>query len=79
MHLGEFVPGQKYILKIVDAWGTWVAQSGERPTLDFSSGLDLRVGGFESRIRLCADSAESAWDSLSLSLCAPLSLSPSQK
>ena len=24
-------------------WGTWVAQSVKRPTLDLNSGLDLRV------------------------------------
>ena len=36
---------------------------------DFGSGDDLRVRGFEPRVRLCADSTEPAWDSLSLSLC----------
>ena len=39
--------------------------------LDFGSGHDLTVGGFEPHIRLSADSAEPAWDSLSPSLSAP--------
>ena len=29
--------------KVAEAWGTWMAQSVKRPTLDLSSGLDLRV------------------------------------
>ena len=52
--------------------GTWVAQSVKRLTLDFQSGHDLGVCEFEPHIGLHADSAEPAWDSLSL----PLSLSP---
>ena len=52
--------------------GTWVAQSVKRPTLDFSSGHDLTVRGFEPCLRLCADSVEPAGDSLSLSLSLPL-------
>ena len=58
----------------------WVAQSVKCPTLDFRSGHDLTVRGFEPRIGLCTDNAESAWDSLSLSPClcpVPLMLSPS--
>ena len=53
-----------------------MAQSVKRLTLDFDSCHDLTVGEFEPRVRLCADSAEPAWDSLSPSL--PLSL-PSLK
>ena len=49
--------------------GAWVAQSIERPTLCFSSGHDLMVCGFKPHVRLHADRAEPAWDSLSLSLC----------
>ena len=47
------------------AGGAWVAQSVRRPTLDFGSGHDLTVRGFEP---------EPAWDSLSpdLSLLLPL-------
>ena len=30
-------------------WGSWVAQSVERPTLDFSSGHDPRVVGLSPR------------------------------
>ena len=47
-----------------------MAQSVKHLTLGFGSGHDLTVRGFESCIRLCAESAEPAWDSLSL----PLSL-----
>ena len=42
--------------------------SVERPTLDLESSRDLTVQEFEPCIGLCADSAEPAWDSLSLSL-----------
>ena len=41
-------------------WGTCVAQSVKRPTLDFGSGHDLMVCWFEPRIRLCADNVEPA-------------------
>ena len=51
--------------------GAWVAQSVERLTLDFSSGHDLTVRGFEPHLGLCTDSAEPAWDSLSLPLSLP--------
>ena len=40
-------------------------QSAKRPTLGFGSGHDLTVREFKPHIGLCADSAESAWDSLS--------------
>ena len=59
-----------------------MAQLVNRLTLDFSSGHDLTVGEFEPRI--CSDSMEIAWDtlspflSLSLSLSAPLLLSISK-
>ena len=45
--------------------GVWVAQSVKCPTLDFSSGHDLRVVGLSpaSGSKL---SGESAWDSLPL-------------
>ena len=48
-----------------------MAQSVECLTLDFGSGHDLAVRGFEPLIGLCADSAESAWDSFSSSLFVP--------
>ena len=48
-----------------------MAQSVKRPTLDFSSGHDLRVCGLEPRVKLCTVSAEPAWDSLSPSLPLP--------
>ena len=51
-------------------WGTWVAQSVKRLTLDFGSGHGLKVHGIEPRIGLCADNAEPARDSLFPSLSA---------
>ena len=48
--------------------GAWVAQSVERLALDFGSGHDLGVCELEPQVGLCGDSAEPAWDSLSLSL-----------
>ena len=41
-------------------------------TLALKSGHDLMVWELETHVRLCADSAEPAWDSVSL----PLSLLP---
>ena len=63
-----------YLLEFTQSWGTWVAQSVKRLTLDFSSRHDLTVPEFEPCIRLCADSMEPAWDSLSPSFSAPLLL-----
>ena len=54
-----------------------MAQSVKHPTLGFSSGHDLAVHGFEPHVGLCADGAEPAWDSLSLSLSLSLSAHPS--
>ena len=57
-----------------------MAQSVECPTpLDFGSGYDLMVCEFEPCIGLCADIAEPAWDSVTLSLSASLLLSLSLK
>ena len=50
-------------------WGTWVAQSVKCPTLAFGSGHDLMVHETEHHMGLCVDSTDTAWDSLSLSLC----------
>ena len=55
-------------------WGAWVAQLVKHLTLDISSGHDLTVGETEALIRLCADSVEPTWDSLSLSLSLSLPL-----
>ena len=44
--------------------GAWVTQSVEHLTLDFGSGHNLMIRGIEPRVRLCADSAEPALDSL---------------
>ena len=46
-------------------------QSVEHLTLDFGSGHDLTVLKIESGGRICADSAEPTWDSLSPSLPLP--------
>ena len=44
-----------------------MAQSVELLTLDFGSGHNLKVCGFEPRVALCANnSVEPAWDSFSL-------------
>ena len=43
-----------------------VAQSVKHLTLDFSLGHDLRIHGIEPHVGVCADSAEPAWDSVSL-------------
>ena len=48
----------------VPGWFSWLS--------DFGSGHVLMVRGVKPRIRLCTDSVETAWDSLSL----PLSLLP---
>ena len=49
-----------------------MAQSVEHPALNFGSGHGLEVCGIEPPIRLCTDSAELAWDSLSPSARPPL-------
>ena len=51
-----------------------MAQSVKCPTLAFGSGRDLTVLELELRIRLRTDSAEPAWDSLSLPRSLPLLL-----
>ena len=48
-----------------------MAQAVKRLSLDFGSGHDLTTREFETRVGLCADSAETAWDSLSPSLSGP--------
>ena len=53
-------------IRMIDCWGTWMAQSVKRLTLDFNSGHDLMVYEINPHIRLCADIMEPAWDSLSL-------------
>ena len=60
--LGKFLTTLSLSLLIqeVSARGAWGAQSVECPTLDFSSGHDLTACGFETCVRLCADSAEPA-------------------
>ena len=53
--------------------GAWAAQLVKGPTLDFSSGHDLMVCGIEPHVRLCTDSVEPAWDSVSSRSARPLS------
>ena len=51
--------------------GAWVAQLVKHQTLSFGSRHDLTVNETELHVKLCTDSTESAWDSLSPSLSAP--------
>ena len=44
-----------------------MAQLVQRLTLGFGSGHDFTVCEIEPHVRLCADSMEPAWDSLSFS------------
>ena len=55
-------------LKIELHWGAWVAQSFEHPTLDFSSGHDLRVLGSSLALSLLKDSLSLLLPLLHLSL-----------
>ena len=48
------------------SWGVWVAQSVKHQNLDFSSGHDLTIHGFEPHICQCG---AFLGFSLSLSLC----------
>ena len=66
--------GRDHQIKSSKWRGVWVAQSVKCLTLNFGSGGDLMAHGIEpgNDIRLCADSLESTWDSLSLFLSAPL-------
>ena len=64
----------------VTVGGAWVAQLNKRLILGFGSGHDLAVCETEPRLRLCADSEEPAWDSLSTApLSAPILLTLSLK
>ena len=53
-----------------------MAQLVKHLTLNFGSGHDLTVHEMEPLIKLCADSMEPAWDSLSPSLSLSLPLPP---
>ena len=57
--------------KLPTSQSTWVAQSVKGPALGFGSGHDLTVRETDSHLGFCADSMESAWDSLPPSLSAP--------
>ena len=48
-----------------------MVQSAKHLTLGFGSGHDLTVHDIKPLAGVCADSAESAWDSLSPSLSSP--------
>ena len=56
-----------------------MVQSVKGLTLGFSSGHDLTVCEFEPHVGPGADSAEPAWDSLSVTTPLTLSVSLSQK
>ena len=72
---GPRLANSKCIVRTIRNRGAWVAQPVKHLILDFGSGHDLTVRGLEPHVRLCADSVEPAWDSLSVSLSA-LSLCP---
>ena len=52
-------------------WGAWLAQSVKGLTLTSAQVTISRLLGFNPTLGLCADSAESAWDSLSPCLPVP--------
>ena len=56
-----------------------MVQSVKRPTLDFGSGHNLAVRGFEPRAGPSIDRMEPAWLGFSVSLPLPCSLSLSLK
>ena len=58
--------------------GAWKAQSVKYPTLGFGSGHDLMICGIEPMSSSVPNSMEPAWDSLSLPVSLPFSLSLSQ-
>ena len=57
-----------FLLKQTVCRGAWVSQLAESWALDFGSGHDLKVFGFQLCIQLWPVSTEPAWDSLSPSL-----------
>ena len=63
---------QKYKPETEHDRGAWLAQSVRHPTLDFGSGPDLTVCGFEPCIGFHADGTGPAGDSFSLALPPPL-------
>ena len=72
---GPRLANNKCIVRMIRNRGAWVAQPVKCLILDFGSGHDLTVCGFEPHVGLCADSVEPAWDSLSVSLPFPCSRS----
>ena len=63
------IPAKKPSFHLKCVWGLpGGARSVKRLTLDFGLSHDLKVCGLEPHIRLCADSTEPAWASLSASL-----------
>ena len=57
-----------FLLEMEAFWGTWVAQSVKHQTLDFGSGHDLTVCGFEPCIGLYAVSMLGIVSSLPLKI-----------
>ena len=55
------------------AWGAWVVQLVKYPTLESGSSHNCEM---ETRVKLCAESKEPDWVSLSPCLSLSLSLSP---
>ena len=64
--------------KLTGVGGIWMVRSIQCLTVDFGSGHDLKVHGFEPHIGLGVGSVELAWDSLPLSPRLPCSCILSQ-
>ena len=62
------LPGSCKFNKNKTEWGAWVAQYVKHPALGSSSGHVPTVCGLGPHTGLCADSMESAWDSLFIPL-----------
>ena len=67
--MGDVAASQLYFKKCRSVWGARVAQSVKYLTVDLSSGHDLKACEFKPCTGLCANGMESAWDSVSSSLC----------
>ena len=67
--------GSRDVLRTRTCWGSWEAPSVKRPILGFGLGHDLMVRECRPHVRLCDDSVEPAWDSVSLLLTHTFSFS----
>ena len=58
----RWLTSHKSSFKTIVDRDAWVAQSAELPALNFGSGQDLMICGFELHVWLCTNSTEPAWD-----------------